>query len=110
MNIRIEEVQLLGNRILIKPDPIKVHEIVSVGGLVTASGKQISNENGQQSLENLDPPTGVVIRAGLDCKILGEGDRVLFSPFSGKRLKFREGDTEQDYILLTEVEPVLRIK
>ena len=106
MNIQLDKIQVLGNRILIKPDPVKVHEIVTAGGLVTAAGVEIRNNgDGIQRMEDIEPPTGRVVKAGTDCKILKEGDRVLFSPFSGKKLTFML----EDYLLMVEVEPVMKI-
>jgi co-chaperonin GroES (HSP10) len=107
MNIRIEQIELLGNRILIKPDPVAVHEIVTTGGLVTASGKQITNNgDGLQRMEDIEPPTGTIVSVGPECKTLAAGDRVMFSPFSGKKLVFML-DT---YLMMSEPEPVMKIK
>jgi len=106
MNIKIEQIEMLGSRILIKPDPIKDHEIVSVGGLVTAAGKEIKNNgNGITSMEDIEPPTGRIVAIGPDVKSLSVGDRVLYSPFSGKKLIF----IHDTYLLMSEPEPVMKI-
>jgi len=106
MNIKIEQIEMLGNRILIKPDTAKEHEIITAGGLVTATGKQIQSRDGIQSMEDMDIPTGIVVATGDECIKLKVGDRVMFSPFSGKKLVFQL-DT---YLLMSEPEPVLKIK
>jgi co-chaperonin GroES (HSP10) len=106
MNIKIEQIELLGTRILIKPDPVKqTHEIVTAGGLVSATGKQITNNNGIQSMEDVEPPVGTIVAVGAECKILKVGDKVLFSPFSGKKLDFML----ETYLLMSEPEPVMKI-
>lgn len=105
MNIKIEQIAMLGNRILIKADPAASLDIVSTGGLVTATGKQIQSRDGIQSLENQDPPTGKIIAVGPDVTTLSPGDRVLFSPFSGKKLMFML----EEYIMMSEPEPVMKI-
>ncbi len=106
MNIRIEQIQMLGNRILIKPDLAKTLDIVTAGGLVAASGKSLeSNGQGGQQLQDIDIPTGKVIACGPDCQTLSPGDRVLFSPFSGKVLTFMM----ENYLLMSEPEPVMKI-
>lgn len=105
MNVAIEKIQMLGNRILIKPDPAKVHEIITAGGLVTASGREIKSDNGIQHFEDKEPPTGIVIAIGPDVKTMDVGDRILFSPFSGKKLTFML----EDYLLMSEPEPVMII-
>lgn len=110
MNIRVEQIEMLGNRILIKPDPAKAHEIVTAGGLVTAAGSQIQSRDGIQHLEDMDIPTGRVVAVGEDCKRLKAGDHVMYSPFSGKKLGFREGDVTKEFVLMSEPEPVLIIK
>lgn len=110
MNIRIEQIEMLGNRILIKPDPVKSHEIVKTGGLITAAGTKLESRDGIQHLEDIDIPTGVVMVVGEECKRLKVGDHIMFSPFSGKRLSFREGDIQIEFILMSEPEPVLIIK
>jgi len=106
MNVDISKVSLLGNRILIKPDPIKKHEIVQTGGLVTATGLKIGKENGIESMQEVEPPTGVVTHVGPECKLVEVGQRVLFSPFSGKALDFKM----EVYLLMHEQELVLIIQ
>lgn len=106
MNVRIEQLQLLGVRILVKPDVVETLDIVTAGGLVTASGKTIGSKEGMNNtLESVDPPTGVVVAVGPDVKSLYVGDRIIFSPFSGKKLTFMM----DDYLLMSEPEPVSRI-
>lgn len=106
MNIKIEQIELLGNRILIKPDPVKAHEIISTGGLVTATGRKIESRDGIQSFEDIEPPTGVIVAIGDECTKRKVGERVMFSPFSGKKLDFML----ETYLLMSEPEPVLVIK
>lgn len=107
MNIKIEQIELIGNRILIKPDPIKTQEIITAGGLITASGKEIRNNgDGIQRMEDVDPPTGVIVAVGDECIKRKVGERIMFSPFSGKKLTFML----DDYLLMSEPEPVLVIK
>jgi co-chaperonin GroES (HSP10) len=106
MNIKIEQIEMLGNRILVKPDLAKKHEIVSAGGLITASGKQLKSQEGIESLDDIDIPTGTIVAAGPECHTLKVGDKVLFSPFSGKVLTFML----DNYLLMSEPEPVLRVK
>lgn len=106
MNISIEQIEMLGNRILIKPDPVKNHEIVTAGGLITASGRKIENRDGIHHMEDDAVPTGTVVAIGDECQKLKVGDRVLFSPFSGKQLTFML----DVYLLMSEPEPVLKIK
>ncbi len=107
MNIKIEQIELIGNRILIKADPVKAHEIISAGGLVTVSGKELRNNgDGIQRMEDLDPPTGVIVAVGDECTKRKVGERVMFSPFSGKKLTFML----DEYIMMSEPEPVLVIR
>lgn len=104
MNIKLEQIQLRGNRILVKQDPAIAHEIVGVGGLITASGKSI---DGMGRLEKAqDPPTGVIVAVGPDVKTLQIGDRVLYSPHAGAELEFML----EMYLLMSEPEPVMVIK
>ena len=103
MNIKIEQINLRGNRILVKPDPIQVHDIVSTGGLITASGKQLGQDGRLEKRE--DPPTGVIVAVGPDVKTLSVGDRILYSPYSGNILEFML----ENYLLMSEPEPVMII-
>ena len=106
MNIRIDQIEMLGSRILIKPDPVKSQEIITAGGLVAVSGKSLTDNNqGGQNLQDVDIPTGKVVAVGPECTKLFVGDRVLFSPFSGKVLTFMM----ENYLLMSEPEPVMRI-
>ncbi len=102
MNIRIDQLELLGNRILVERD--KKKEIINASGLVTSvSGEMIQDlkaKQGDYPVE--DPPTGVVVSIGRDVKLFKVGDRVIFSPYSGKELEFMY----KRYFLMSEPEPV----
>lgn len=105
MNIAIENIQLLGTRILIKPDPVATLEVVT-NGLVTATGRKIESREGvNDSMSQLEPPTGVIVAVGPDVTTLSPGDRVIFSPFSGKKLTFMM----DDYLMMSEPEPVMKV-
>lgn len=102
MNIKIEQIQLRGNRILVKPDPVSDLEVVQ-NKLITATGKQLTN--GQ--LENkADPPTGVIVAIGPDVKTLQVGDRVLYSGYAGFNIEFML----ENYLMMSEPEPAMTIK
>lgn len=107
MNIKVEDLELLGNRILILPDPVSSLDIVSTGGLVTATGRKLESKEGiNDSLGDMDPPTGRIVAIGPDVTKLKVGQRVIHSPFSGKRLKFML----DEYLLMSEPEPVMIVK
>lgn len=98
---------MLGSRILIKPDPSKTTEIITPGGLVASTGAKLTSSEGGRNdrFDSAEIPTGKVIAVGPDVKTLSPGDRVLYSPFSGKVLTFQL----EDYLLMSEPEPVMKI-
>lgn len=103
MNIKIDQINLRGNRILVKPDPVSTTEIVSAGGLITATGKTIDQTGRLEKAP--DPPTGRIVAIGPDVKTLKVGDRVLYSGYAGFNLEFML----ENYLMMSEPEPAMII-
>lgn len=76
MNININQVQLLGNRILIERD--KKEAFTAPSGLTIVA----------ESAQTEPPATGRVRAAGPDCVTVKIGDRVMFSPYAGREMDF----------------------
>lgn len=93
MNIRIDQAELMGNRLLVQRD--KQEAIVSQSGLTIVA----------EQAHSIPPATGRVLKAGPDCKIIKVGDRVLFSPFISNELEF----VLTKVLLMSEPEVVMKI-
>jgi len=98
MNIKVEQLELSGNRMIIRQD--KASDLVSAGGLIVSAGHQ---------KEQVDIPTGVVVAIGIDVKKYIVGDRVMFGPHSGIGIPVNQLDNEF-YLLMSEPEPIAKIK
>lgn len=92
--------EALGNRVIIKPDPI---EEVSEGGIVFAQTTQFMRD------EKASTSTGEVIGFGpaawLDPAMGGEpwvdiGDRVVFARYSGKYVT--DPDDNKEYVVIND--------
>ncbi len=97
--------EVLGNRVLIKPDPI---EQVSKGGIIlNLNERQAKSETSSGTVIDYGPS------AWLDPALGGtpwveKGDRVIFAKYSGKY--FTDPDDDEEYIVINDDAIQVRIE
>lgn len=97
--------KVLGNRVLIKPDPI---ETMSKGGIIlNPNERQAKSETSSGTVVDYGPS------AWLDPMLGGEpwvevGDRVIYAKYSGKF--FTDPDNEEEYVVINDDAIQVRIQ